>query len=77
MLSCPRRGKCENCVHVRSMAVGNNQQDRVLACTLNGASLIPLGYDGRYGNRPTPVVPLSSDCFELAKGVGVSGGWRS
>lgn len=76
MLSCPRRGKCENCVHVRSMAVGGNQRDRVYSCKLNGIPLIALGYDGRYGNRPSPIVPIAEECFAVAKGAGLSGGWR-
>lgn len=77
MLSCPRRGKCENCIHVRSMAVGGNQRDRVLSCDLNGAPLVKLGYDGRFGNRPTPINTLAVDCFERPKGAGLSGGWRN
>lgn len=76
MLNCPHGGVCANCKHVRSMSVGNNQRDRVFSChKYRAIPHLMLGYDGRRGNRPVPVVPISDSCFETEKRDEITGGW--
>ena len=47
-----------------SSAVGGNQQDRVLRCGLGFN--VTVGYDGKYGNRPVAVFPVTTDCHRIA-----------
>lgn len=76
MLNCPHNGICAKCQYVRSMAVGGNQRDRVFSCSrFSSAPLTMLGYDGKQGNRPVPVEPLTDTCFSTDKQNDVTGGW--